>query len=188
MATQLGEELAQADCSLGIEAGGRFVEHEDLWGHGEDAGECDATPFAPAQREGLARPEFFQRHVYHVECACHEAIDALGSKAEIARPKGHILGHGFGEELEFGKLEGQADALAHASRRLGADVAAVEEHATARGFEQGVEVLGEGGLARAVGAHEGQYGASGDVYINVANAATLGGQVLVVEVCQFFGC
>ena len=47
-------------------------------------------------------------------------------------------------------------------------------------------MLGESGLARAVGAHEGQYGAGGDVYINVANAATPGGQVLVVEVRQVF--
>ena len=89
----------------------------------------------PLNERGWPRPEFFQRHVHHGECASHEAIDALGSKAEVARPKGHIFGHGFGEELEFGKLEGQANALTHASRRLRVDGAAVEEHAAARGFE-----------------------------------------------------
>jgi len=147
--------LAQAGRSPRVEAGGRFVEHQDLWVHSEDASERDATPFASTQREGLARPEFCQRHIYQGERVRHEAIDALGRKAEVARPKGHILSYGFGEELEFGKLEGQADALAYASRGLGVDVAAVEEYATPRGFEQGVEVLGEGSLARAVGAHKG---------------------------------
>ena len=86
-----------------------------------------------------------------------------GAKPRLRGPKATSSATVSAKSWSSGKLEGQADALAHASWGLGADVAAVEEHAPARGFEQGVEVLGEGGLARAIGTYEGQYGTDGDV-------------------------
>src|SRR5947208_4994160 len=136
---------------LEIEAGRRLVEDENVGPEREDRRDGQALPRALVEQERIrvALVELDGR-----ERLGHTRLHLGGREAEVARPEGHLIGDGRGEELMIRILEDVADALGERLERKVRDVASVERHASLGRREEAVQVLGERGLSRAVRARK----------------------------------
>ena len=102
-------------------------------------------------------------HAHGGQRLIHPLADLGGGHAQVLRGEGHILLHHAGHDLVVRVLEHHAHPAADVQQgRLVGGVHAIHVHLAVGGQEDGVEVLGQGGLARAVVAQDGHEGAGLD--------------------------
>ena len=98
----------------------------------------------------------------------HPAADLVGSHAQVFRGEGYVLLHNACHDLVVRVLEHHAHLAADVQQaRLVGGVDAADRHRALGGQEDSVEMLGKGGLARAVVAQDGHEGAflNGEVQV-----------------------
>jgi len=172
-----------------VEAGGGLVEREQLGAHRERAGEGGALALAVAElvRRQIGEGDEVERDEGFVDAGAHLGF----GQAEVHRPKGYILPHRAGEELVVGFLGDER----HAASQFGEFGAGVVDEITGKqdvagGRAQGAVAMPEqGGLARAVGAQQGEARAGSDGERDVRQRRRArrrtGGRIDVVEPTQF---
>ena len=109
----------------------------------------------------------------------HAGVHLLAGDAEIFQPEGNLARHGARNNLVVGILEDQAHLPANTRNVLAVGgTAAVDGHPAGCRQQQAIEAAQEGGLARAVGTHQGdkltRQEAKGDVVQYRRGAAGVG--------------
>ena len=94
--------------ALGIEAGGRLVENEDLWLHRDDPRD-GGPPLLPARELEGAFFQKFGPQAGKFGGLCHPLADLLFPKAHVFGAEGDVLINGFLKELVLRVLEDQPD-------------------------------------------------------------------------------
>ena len=174
-----------------VQAGGGLVQYEHGGLHGNNAGDGDPALLSAGQLKG----GFFQ-HVLpqpnKLGGLAHPAVDLPLVQPHVFGAKGDILIDGLLKELVLRVLKHQSHLEAGLAGALLAlpDIPALEEDAAGGGLEQPVEVLDEGGFARAgvaddaqvlpavggkVHVHQGPVFKGGTGGIDVAQALRLNG-------------
>ena len=140
-----------------VQAGGGLVQYEHGGLHGNNAGDGDPALLSAGQLEG----GFFQ-HVLpqpnKLGGLAHPAVDLPLVQPHVFGAEGDILIDGLLKELVLRVLKHQSHLEAGLAGALLAlpDIPALEEDAAGGGLEQPVEVLDEGGFARAGVADDAQ--------------------------------
>ena len=152
---QLAHDAHEPGPSAGVEHSRGLVQDEDGRIHGEHAGNGHALLLAAGKGVGLVRLEALQAHLG--ERPGH-ALAQLGvGDAEVLRAEGDVVLDEARHQLVVGVLEDEPRIRADEVGLLGvAGVAAEHVHLALVGQKQRVDVLGQGGLARAVAAEEAQ--------------------------------
>lgn len=139
-----------------VKVGGGLVEQHDRSLLGEGAGEHDALEFAAAHLVGLGVAQV--PGVGHT----HDVFDdvPVGLRLVLKAVLVWVATHEYdfeGGELEVGGgvLPYDGDCLGKLTGTVGTHVTIHDEHMARRGFEKTAEAPQEGGLATAVGAHDG---------------------------------
>lgn len=95
-------------------------------------------------------------HLDGIEGGGYARANFRGGYAQVLRPEGGVFLDEGGNHLVFGVLEDHADLRANLREQLfGGCVFAIHKHLASGGQEQGVAVARQGGLARSIGAKEG---------------------------------
>jgi hypothetical protein len=181
---EVSEEGDQLAAAARVEAGGGFIEDENLGGAGEDAGEADAAFFAGGKPMGRALFEADQADF--VEGIGDKLREVSGGQAELLWAEGNVFEDGGAEELVVGVLKEEPDGSADVFEVVGDDGRTVDpDGGGGEGLgEDAVEVLEDGGLARAVGADEGDGFAGGDgkAHVRHRSRAVAVGEVEAADV------
>ena len=107
-------------------------------------------------------------HAHLLQRIVHTMADHGACDAQIFGRKGHVLLHHVGNDLVVGVLEDHAHAAPDGDQQLlVGGVHAVDMAGSAAGQQNGIEMLGKGRLARAVGAQDGNEAALLDLQIEV---------------------
>ena len=124
-------------------------------------------------------PEFV--HAHGLQGVIHPAADLLGGDSQVFRGEGHVLLHHVGHDLVVGVLEDHANRLTDVQKQgIVGGVHAADVYLAPGGQEDGVHVLGQGGLAATVVAQNGHEGALFNVEVHAVQHGggdTLGGDV-----------
>jgi hypothetical protein len=108
------EHLAHIGRTVGIEVGGRLVEHQQSGPQGEGSGECQ--PLELTSREGERRPLDAVREVDGRQCRIDAGADAVGRDAPVLESEGHVVAGAAHDDLGLRVLEEQAAAVACQAR------------------------------------------------------------------------
>ena len=152
------DERHEVGDALGIEPRGRFVEHQHLRLHREDA--RDGDPFLLAAREVVRHALAQVLDPEEGERLPDTVGDRLLVEAEVGRAERDVLLHGGGEDLVVGVLEDDPDELAHLVLVHLRDRLAPDQHLAGGGFEDAVEMLEEGAFPGTVRPDDGDAGLS----------------------------
>ena len=134
---------------LGVEHGGRLIKNDDLRLHGDDARDGHALLLSAGEQVRGVLAVLI--HADKAQRGVHALADLLRFHAQVFRGEGHIVLHHVCHDLVVRVLEDHTDATAHIEdARLVGGVDPVHQHAPLVRDEDGVHVLGEGGLAGAV--------------------------------------
>ena len=149
----------------GVQHGRRLVQDDAPGLHGDDPGDGDALLLAAGEEMGGVLPELI--HPHGLQGVVHPAADLLRGDAQILRGEGHILLHHVGHDLVVRVLEHHAHRAAHVQQPgLVSGVHAIHVHFSAGGQQDGVHVLGQGGLSAAVVTQHGHKGPLLDVQVH----------------------
>ena len=169
-----------------VQAGGRLVQDEHLGPHGDDARDGHTPLLAARQRKGRLPGE---RRVQadKVHGLAHAPLDLGVGQAHVVRAEGDVLGDGLLKELVFRILEHQADGkagLALALALLVPDRVAGQQDLARGRLQKPVEVLDEGGLARAGMADDAQDLTLFDLDIDMVERRALEGSTCAINLGQ----
>jgi len=155
-----------------VQAGHRLVEQQHLWLHGQHTG--DADTFFLAKTQLVHRPVDMLGHADRRQGLLHKLPYLVQVQPQIERPKRHVLVHVRGKQLPVGVLEHQPNPLSHPLQALApvVDRLPLEKHLADLRAQQRVQVLQQGGLARAVGAQNGVPGRSAQTQKTTLQAST----------------
>ena len=99
-------------------------------------------------------------HAHQLQGVVHPAADLRGRDPKVLRGEGHVLLHHIGHNLVVRVLKDHAHGAPDVQQALlVGGVHAVHPHLAAGGKQDGVHMLGQSGLARAVMAQHGHEGA-----------------------------
>ncbi len=129
-----------------VQHGGGLIQHDAPGPHGQHPGDGHPLLLPAGQQVGGV-----VRHAHGFQGGVHPLPDLRGGHAQVFRAEGHVLLHHAGHDLVVRVLEHHAHPAADVQQVfLAAGVQAVHVNLAPGGQEDGVEVLGQGGFARAV--------------------------------------
>ena len=160
--------------ALGIEQGRGFVQDQVAGPEGHGSGDGHPLLFPARQMVGGGVSVGFE--VELPEGFIHPAVHLRRWDGQVFQPEGDFALHGRGHQLIVRVLEDHADALADLEAVLGiVDGESVDQHLSGLRQVQTVETAGQGGLARAVGADDGQAFPRADVQVYIAQGRDVAG-------------
>ena len=174
----------------GVQHGGGLVQDDAPGLHGDDPGDGDALLLSAGEEVGGVLPELV--HAHRLQGVVHPAADLLRGHPQILRGEGHVLLHHVGYDLVVRVLEHHAHGAADVQQLLlVGGVHTVHIHLAPGGEQDGVEVLGQGGLAAAVVAQNGHKGALFNIQLDAVQhdgGHPLGGDIGEAHVLRFDDC
>ena len=159
---ELADGLHDLVPAMGVQHGGGFVHDHAAGLHGDDT--RDGHPLFLSAGEEVRGVGGVVAHAHHGQGLVHPAANLRRGHAQVLRGKGHVLFHHVGHNLVVRVLENHAHRAAHGQQLvLLGGVQSVHPDFAPGGQEDGVQVLGQGGFARAVVAQNGHETAGLDV-------------------------
>ena len=179
----VGPDVAQnLSGSGGVQSGGGLVQNEHLGLHGDDPRNGHPALLAAGQVEGrLLQGVVGQAH--KAGGLAHPAVHLGLVQPHVGGAEGNVPVHRLLKELVLRVLEHQAHLEAHLTGALlGApNVLPFKEYLSRGGTEQPVEVLHQGGFARAGAANDRQIFPWGHGQVHVLQGHVLKGGALTID-------
>ena len=161
-AVELTDGLHDLRPADGVQHGGGLVQHNAAGRHSDDTGNGHPLFLSAGEQVGGVLPVLV--HAHGLEGVVHPPADLRRGHPQILRGEGHVLLHHVGNDLVVRVLEYHAHGAADVQQFiLVGGVDAVHVDFAAGGQQDGVQVLGQGGLAGAVVPQHSHEGALLDV-------------------------